>query len=104
LTRNTGAGIVLYMDIHDLYTTAELARLELSDDDKARLGAEISQILEYFEKMKEIDVDGLEPTTHALLKRNRTREDRENPENSADAILENAPERDESFITIPRIL
>jgi aspartyl-tRNA(Asn)/glutamyl-tRNA(Gln) amidotransferase subunit C len=92
------------MDIQDLYTTAELAQLELSDDDKARLGKEISQILEYFEKMKEIDVDGLEPTTHDLLERNRLREDRENPENSADAILENAPERDENFITIPRIL
>lgn len=92
------------MDIQDLHTTAELAQLHLSEKELIRLGEQISQILVYFEKMKEIDVDGLEPTTHALLWKNRTREDLERSETSTEEILENAPERDNNFITIPRIL
>ena len=92
------------MEIQDLYTTAELARLELTEDDEARLRVEISQILEYFEKMKEVDVENLEPTTHALLEQNRTREDCEKSDSIAVEIVDNAPERDDNFITIPRVL
>lgn len=92
------------MDIQELYTTAELAQLELSEGDIKRLNAEISQLLTYFEKMKEINVDSLEPTTHALLQHNRLREDLENSEDHSERIMENAPEREENFFTIPRIL
>jgi len=92
------------MDNRELYITAELAKLRVAPEDVDSLGAEITQILEYFEKMKEIDVNHLEPTTHALLKQNRVREDSMRTENYSEAILENAPETEENFITIPRIL
>jgi aspartyl-tRNA(Asn)/glutamyl-tRNA(Gln) amidotransferase subunit C len=49
-------------------------------------------------------VSGLEPTTHALLRENRLREDQERDMNAADALLQNAPEREERFIVIPNVL
>ncbi len=88
--------VVPCMDIQELYTTAELAQLELTENELERLNSEISQILSYFSKMSELDVDNLEPTTHALLRQNRTRQDRENSEKLSE--LEN------NFITIPRVI
>ncbi len=92
------------MDFHDLEVTAQLAQLELSDADKVRLGKEIDLILEYFDSMGRIDVENLEPTTHVLMKRNRTREDREGESGLKDSLIGNAPEIDGRFITVPRIL
>jgi aspartyl-tRNA(Asn)/glutamyl-tRNA(Gln) amidotransferase subunit C len=54
--------------------------------------------------MGEIDVDNLEPTTHAILKSNRTRRDRDLKSDLSEEILNNAPETEGHFITIPRIL
>ena len=61
-------------------------------------------MLAHFSHMKEIDVQGLAPTTHALLKENRLREDVENAIQISDTLLENAPEREERFIVIPNVL
>jgi aspartyl-tRNA(Asn)/glutamyl-tRNA(Gln) amidotransferase subunit C len=101
------------MDAGELVTTARMARLTLSEEEKAKLGAAVEQMLAYFSHMKEIDVQGLVPTTHALLRENRLREDRE-AENSSlpdgsgleitDTLLGNAPEREERFIVIPNVL
>jgi aspartyl-tRNA(Asn)/glutamyl-tRNA(Gln) amidotransferase subunit C len=100
------------MDFQELETTAQLAQLELSEEEKQRLAQEITHILDYFNKMGQIDVDNLEPTTHVLMKKNRLRPDTtdipgQGVQNSGvadDRLLENAPERDDRFITIPRIL
>ena len=54
--------------------------------------------------MQAIDVHDLAPTTHALLKENRLREDVENHAQLGDKLLENAPEREERFIVIPNVL
>lgn len=92
------------MDSQELTITAHLARLKLSEGDAERLGEEISHILTYFEKMNEVDVKDLEPTTHVILKENRLREDKAAASGLADDILENAPGTGNRFITIPRIL
>lgn len=104
LTWGMGGGKVRDMDFQELAITAHLARLELSEGDAERLGEEISRILTYFEKMNEIDVKDLEPTTHVILKENRLREDKAAVSGLADDILENAPGTSNRFITIPRIL
>ena len=44
---------------------AQLARLELSDDDKAKLPGQLNDILVYFEKLNSVNVDGIEPMAHA---------------------------------------
>ena len=93
------------MEKAELTITAELACLELTDEDRDELGSAVSQMLEYFSKMAELEVDNLEPTTHALLSKNRLRRDETVPNEAApDELLELAPERDSRFIVIPNVL
>jgi aspartyl-tRNA(Asn)/glutamyl-tRNA(Gln) amidotransferase subunit C len=92
------------METDELYTTARMARLTLSDSEVEKLRAAVEQMLSHFSHMREIDVEGLAPTTHALLRENRLREDREDTLRVSDAILESVPEREERFIVIPNVL
>jgi aspartyl-tRNA(Asn)/glutamyl-tRNA(Gln) amidotransferase subunit C len=104
------------MDKNELHTTAELAMLDLTEDEERQLGEAVTQLLHYFDKMMEIDVEELEPTTHALARENRLREDvpdiveethlnvRTQCEDIAEEMLENAPETDDRFIIIPKVL
>jgi aspartyl-tRNA(Asn)/glutamyl-tRNA(Gln) amidotransferase subunit C len=93
------------MNKEDLYTTAALAGLSLSEREEETVGAAFEEMLRYFEVMKDIDVEGLEPTTHALVKDNRVRNDEIIRDTvQTDKLLENAPELDDRFITIPSVL
>ena len=92
------------MDKSELSVTADLAHIELKDEEFESLGKAVDQMIEYFSLMNEIDVEGLEPTTHALLTRNRLRADVLASENISDRLLENAPELEDRFIVIPNVL
>jgi aspartyl-tRNA(Asn)/glutamyl-tRNA(Gln) amidotransferase subunit C len=92
------------MDARELLTTARLARLRLSETELDTLGKAVEQMLVHFSHMREVDVTGLEPTTHPLLRENRLREDAESGPRDADTLLENAPELEERFLVIPNVL
>ncbi len=92
------------MDAGELAVTARMARLSLSAEELSKLEAAVEQMLAYFSHMREIDVEGLAPTTHALLRENRTRRDVERGTDVSAALLENAPEREERFIVVPNVL
>lgn len=96
------------IDKEELYTTAKLAMLELSEEEAEKLSEAVSQMLEYFSVMADIDVDGLEPTTHALAKTNRYREDTTFKSAAkrvlADKLVDNAPKVEDRFIVIPNVL
>ena len=96
------------MDSEELKTTASLASLSLSREEEEAFVREVSRMLEYFDKMQEIDVDSLEPTTHAFSKTNRLRQDTEVHGESlslaADSLLDNAPELEDRFFAIPNVL
>lgn len=92
------------MDMKDLEIAASLAQIELRPGDLDRLGEAVSQMLVYFEKMKEVDTEGLEPTTHALVKENRVRPDEARESVLADDIVELSPELEDRFIVIPNVL
>jgi len=96
------------MDTRELYTTASLANLSLSEKEAEALSGQVSQMLEYFSRMDEVDVDSLEPTTHTFSKVNRLRTDSEvhgeNVSITADSLLDNAPELEDRFIVIPNVL
>ena len=96
------------MDREELHVTAQLARLELSRQEAERLEKAVFQMLEYFAKMKELDVTGLEPTTQ-LAQDNRLREDTSMDAPDArrvppEALLKNAPELEDRLIVIPNVL
>ena len=92
------------MDAQELSITARMARLSLTPPEMEKLGKAVEQMLQHFSHMKEIDVEGLAPTTHALLRENRTRDDVERVIDVSDALLKNAPQREERFIVVPNVL
>ena len=92
------------MQKDELYITASLARLELTEKEADTLSQAVSQMIEYFSMMEKIDVTGLEPTTHVSIGENRVRKDEVIESTLAERIIEAAPERDERFITVPHIL
>jgi aspartyl-tRNA(Asn)/glutamyl-tRNA(Gln) amidotransferase subunit C len=92
------------MDLQELSATARMARLSLRPDEMEKLGKAVEQMLQHFSHMKEIDVEGLAPTTHALLRENRTREDAERAGDVSEALLKNAPQLEERFLVVPNVL
>ena len=83
---------------------AQLSRLELSDDEVSQFSTQLSAIVEYIEKLNELDTDGVEPLAHCLPVHNVLREDVLRPSLSNDAALANAPEREDEYFKVPKIL
>ncbi len=92
------------MDTQDLVTTAGMAYIQLSDKELETLGKAVEQMVDFFEKMGEVNIEGLQPTTHAFIKKNRLREDEVRPSGIADEMLEQAPDLEDRFICIPNVL
>ena len=63
----------------DLQHVVKLARIELSAEEEQRIGPQLSEIIQYVEKLNELDVDGIEPTAHAVQLTNVLREDQPRP-------------------------
>ena len=91
------------MDSSELKTTIEMAMLELDEAQVSVLEGAVTQLLEYCTIMTAIDVEGVEPTTHALATGNRTRPDAVH-KNDADSLLEQAPDLEDRLIAIPNVL
>ena len=88
----------------DVEHVARLARLALSDAEKARMRAELAAILRYIDKLRELDVEGVEPTSHALPLVNVMREDEARPCLPRDETMANAPDRVGDLFRVPRII
>ncbi|MHC4386711.1 MAG: Asp-tRNA(Asn)/Glu-tRNA(Gln) amidotransferase subunit GatC [Planctomycetota bacterium] len=83
---------------------ALLSRLELSDAEVTQFSTQLSAIVEYIEKLNELDTDNVEPLAHCLPVHNVFREDVPRPSLSNDAALANAPEREDEYFKVPKIL
>ncbi len=83
---------------------AHLARLALTPDEEVKLGAQLGHILGYIEKLRELDVTGVEPTAHAMPMVNVTRADEVRPSLPQDAALRNAPRQAGGLFVVPKIV
>ncbi|MFW5642381.1 MAG: Asp-tRNA(Asn)/Glu-tRNA(Gln) amidotransferase subunit GatC [Alkalispirochaeta sp.] len=92
------------MDPSELKTTVDMAMLEIDESHITALEGAVRQMLEYFTTMSFIDVENVEPTTHAFVTGNRVRPDRLNRTVEADTLLENAPDLEDRLIAIPNVL
>lgn len=88
----------------DVVHVARLARLELGDADIERMREQLNSILTYIDKLKELDVEGVAPTSHAVPLVNVMREDEVAPCVSRDEMLANAPDRVGELFRVPRII
>ena len=83
---------------------ARLARLELTEEEKERMTAQLDSILQYIDKLNELDTSGVEPTTTVIPMVSVMREDEVRPCLKQDEALANAPDRQEVFFRVPRII
>jgi len=83
---------------------ALLARLKFSEAEKDRFTTQLNSILEYMDKLKELDTSSIEPTFHAVARRNVFREDQVLPSSPQDLTLNNAPDGDRGFFRVPKII
>ena len=86
------------IDRDQVLHVARLARLQLSDDEVERMSGELSGILGHIEKIGELDLDGVPPTSHVVEVTNALRPDEPRPSFPRETVLEAAPAvRDDGF-------
>jgi aspartyl-tRNA(Asn)/glutamyl-tRNA(Gln) amidotransferase subunit C len=88
----------------DIKYVAHLARLHLTADEEKKLNTQIGHILGYIEKLKELDVTGVEPTAHAVPMVNVMRADEIRPSLTHDDALRNAPAQANGLFIVPKIV
>ncbi len=88
----------------DVEYIAHLARIRLTDEEKERFAGQLGQILAYVEELGELDVEGVEPTAHAVPVHNVFREDVARPGLDRDTVLGNAPATRSDQFLVPRII
>jgi aspartyl-tRNA(Asn)/glutamyl-tRNA(Gln) amidotransferase subunit C len=88
----------------DVKYVAHLARLSLSPEEEQKIGAQLGHILGYIEKLKEVDVSGVEPTAHAFPLVNVTRRDEVRPSMNNEDALHNAPAQANGLFIVPKIV
>jgi len=83
---------------------ATLARLSLSGEEKELFCSQLSSVLNYMEKLNELDTKDVEPTSHVLSLSNVMRDDIPEPSIPKEAALMNAPDHTEKFFRVPKII
>ncbi len=81
-----------------------LARVGLTDEDIARFQEQLSDILEYFEALSEVNTDDVPPTTQSLQLQNVEREDVPKPSYPKEQVLANAPQQEDGYFRVRAVL
>lgn len=90
--------------VNDVNHVANLARLELSAEEKEQFTEQLNAILKYVEKLNELDTSEVEPTSHVLPLANVMREDVVRPSWPVDKVLAEAPESEDGQFKVPAVL
>lgn len=83
---------------------ARLARLALTDEEVERYREQLSGILTHCEALSEIDTSDVPPTAQSLAQTNVTRQDAVRPSLPPEAVLANAPRREDSYLRVRAVL
>jgi aspartyl-tRNA(Asn)/glutamyl-tRNA(Gln) amidotransferase subunit C len=83
---------------------AKLARLAITEQEKAIFSEQLSSILTYVEQLNELDTTKVEPTSHVISMQNVSREDRVKASLPREEALAGAPEASEEFFRVPKII
>ena len=91
-------------DKKSLLKLGKLARISISDDKLNNLSKDLNSILEFVDQLKEIKTDQVDPTSNSLYQKLEVRDDKVDTKNSAEDILENAPEKEMDFFVVPKVI
>ena len=90
--------------LFEIEKIAELARLSLRPEEKAKLKKDLESILAYVEQLKSVPTDQVEPTSHVLNLENVFRPDEVRPSDIRSEVLKHAPHREGNFFKVPKII
>jgi aspartyl-tRNA(Asn)/glutamyl-tRNA(Gln) amidotransferase subunit C len=88
----------------DVKYVARLARLELTEEEGGKFAKQLANILEYMNKLNEVNTDGIEPTSHVLKLKNVWREDESRQSGSVEDIINNAPENEGKYFKVKKVI
>ncbi|MFD2573718.1 Asp-tRNA(Asn)/Glu-tRNA(Gln) amidotransferase subunit GatC [Spirosoma soli] len=92
------------VDQETLHKIAHLARLEVKPEEEADLLTSLNGVLTWMEQLNEVDTTGVEPLTHISMEMNALREDVVGNHLPREQALSNAPQHDERFFEVPKVL
>ncbi len=90
--------------IKDVEHIAKLARLKFSDEELKEFTGDMNKILEYMEKLNELDTSKVEPLSHPVEQVNVFREDKIRESIDSEDALKNAPKSDDEFFKVPKVI
>ncbi len=88
----------------DVRYVANLARIDLSDEECNQFQGQLSTILGFINQLSEVDIEGIEPTAYASPVFDRIREDESRPGLGAEGLLRNAPDSALGQIRVPKVV
>ena len=88
----------------DVRYIANLARLNLTGEEAELFQGQLEHILAYVEQLREVDVEGIEPTAHAVSVTNVFRRDEAIPSNQSAGIQGNFPAKHQNLVSVPKII
>lgn len=88
----------------DVEHVALLSRLELGENDVEKFTGQLNAILDYIDVLSKVDTAGVEPTAHVLPLKNVMRADEARPSLPRELALANAPEQEDGYFKVPKIL
>ena len=89
------------IDRDQVLHVARLARLRLTDEEVERMSSELSAVLDHIENISQLDLDGVEPTTHVVELENVLRDDVPRTSWQREQILESAPDASDEGFRVP---
>ena len=92
------------VDADTVRRIAHLARIAVADDEVEHLRGEINAILAFVEQLAEVNVEGVEPMTSVTPMQMKKRPDVVTGGDIADDILKNAPEREDHYFVVPKVI
>ena len=88
----------------DVEKVALLARLKFDEAELEKITKHMVQIIQYVDKLSELNTEDVEPMAHALDIQNALAEDESRPSLSRKEVLKNAPKHDEEYFLVPAVL
>ncbi len=95
---------MMSVDAATVRRIARLARIAVAEDEVEHLKGELNAMLAFVEQLSEVNVEGVEPMTSVTPMVMKKRHDVVTEGNDADAILKNAPERQDNFFVVPKVV
>ena len=92
------------VDAETVRRVAHLARISVADDEIEALQGELNAMLALFEQLAEVNVDGVEPMTSVTPMTMKMRRDEVTDGDIADAVIANAPAREDHFFLVPKVV